>query len=104
MAGGSTFTSDQGVLQASTTTAVLMRAGRARITSVQGAGNAAAGVVAFHDLNTSTGISTANKKLEYKFGQEGLQMYLPGSGVLFKNGIAAVVTATSSVTITITGG
>ena len=38
-------------------------------------------------------------KLKYVFGTEGIDIYMPGSGVLFKDGIV-VVAANTSVTIT----
>ncbi len=38
----------------------------------------------------------------YEFGAEGLQMYLPGSGIRFDEGIYLDLTATASVTITFT--
>tara|TARA_R110000751_G_scaffold292549_1_gene399856 strand:+ start:650 stop:961 length:312 start_codon:yes stop_codon:yes gene_type:complete len=103
MSGGSTFTSDQKALTATTTTTTIMRGGRSRITSVQAEG-IANGTVAFYDANVTASITAGNKKLEYSFGTEGLQMYFPGSGVLFKDGIGAAVTNTTSTTITYTGG
>ena len=43
----------------------------------------------------------------YKFETEGLEVYVPGSGIMFENGLCATLTQTSgtdgSVTMTITG-
>jgi hypothetical protein len=36
------------------------------------------------------------------FGTEGLDMYLPGSGILFVDGIHATIAGTAGVTITFT--
>ena len=36
------------------------------------------------------------------FGTEGLDMYLPGSGILFIDGIHATIAGTAGVTITFT--
>ena len=38
----------------------------------------------------------------YLFGEEGLDMYLPGSGILFDDGIHATIAGTGGVTITFT--
>jgi hypothetical protein len=40
----------------------------------------------------------------YKYGTEGLEVYVPGSGILFQNGIVYnLAGAGGSVTLTITG-
>ena len=79
----------------------LSRAGRARITSIQGKGVAGSTIV-FYDsadaLTPGTAVAT------YNYGEEGLEVYVPGSGILFKEGIVYNLTgAGGSVTITITG-
>ena len=79
----------------------LSRAGRARITSIQGKGIANSTIV-FYDsadaLTPGTAVAT------YNYGDEGLEVYIPGSGILFKEGIVYNLTgAGGSVTITITG-
>ena len=38
----------------------------------------------------------------YLFGEEGLDMYLPGNGILFEEGIHATIANTAGVTITFT--
>jgi hypothetical protein len=40
----------------------------------------------------------------YKYNTEGLEVYIPGSGILFQDGIVFHLTGSSgSVTVTITG-
>ena len=97
MSGGGSFTSDQQALHKGNGTHV-MRLGRNRITSVQCKGGAS-GQVEFHDTTTTGAVASGNLKLKYTFGTEGIDVYMPGSGVLFKDGIVAVI-ANSSVTIT----
>jgi hypothetical protein len=38
----------------------------------------------------------------FEFGSEGIDFYVPGSGILFEEGIYLDLTATPSVTITFT--
>ena len=81
----------------------LSRAGRARITSIQGKGIASS-VLKLHDAATSGAAAAGNLKATYKFGTEGLEVYVPGSGILFKDGIVFnLAGASGSVTVTITG-
>ena len=70
---------------------------RARLTSIQAKGNSASGSIIFKSGGASgTTIAT------YLFGEEGLDMYLPGSGILFEQGIHATIGGTAGVTITFT--
>ena len=81
----------------------LSRAGRARITSIQGKGIASS-VLKLHDAATSGAAAAGNLVATYKYGTEGLEVYVPGSGILFKNGIVFnLAGASGSVTVTITG-
>ena len=81
----------------------LSRAGRARITSIQGKGIASSTLL-LYDAATSGAAAAGNLKATYKFGTEGLEVYVPGSGILFKDGIVFNLAGTSgSVTVTITG-
>ena len=84
----------------------LSRAGRARITSIQGKGIAGS-VLTLHDSATTGAIAAGNLKATYKYGTEGLEVYVPGSGILFKDGVIGTLTQGSgtdgSVTVTITG-
>ena len=106
MAGGGSFSSDQTTLQKDTGAISLLRAGRARVTSIQGRGEAGS-VLLLHDSATTGGAGAGNLKATYRFETEGLDLYIPGSGILFENGICATLTQTAgtdgSVTLTITG-
>ena len=81
----------------------LSRAGRARITSIQGKGIASSTLL-LYDAATAGAAAAGNLKATYKFGTEGLEVYVPGSGILFKDGIVFnLAGASGSVTVTITG-
>ena len=69
---------------------------RARLTSIQGKGNASGSII------FKTGGATGTIIATYLFGEEGLDMYLPGSGILFEEGIHATIAGTAGVTITFT--
>ena len=97
MAGGGNFSSDQGSAHATSTAQMVPTTRRARLTSIQGKGNSASGSVVFKSGGASgTTIAT------YLFGEEGLDMYLPGSGILFEEGIHATIGGTGGITITFT--
>ena len=101
------YSSDQTTLLMDTIGSdTLSRAGRARITSIQGKGIAGS-VLTLHDSATTGGAGAGNLKATYKYGTEGLEVYVPGSGILFKDGVCATLTQGSgtdgSVTVTITG-
>ena len=104
MSGGGSFSSDQTTLNFATIgAATLSRAGRARITSIQGLGIAASTLL-IYDAATPGAAAAPNLKATYKFGTEGLAVYVPGAGILFKDGIVFnLVGAGGSVTVTITG-
>ena len=107
MSGGGSFSSDQTTLLLATVGAdTLARAGRARVTSIQGRGEAGS-VILLHDSATTGGAGAGNLKATFKYDTEGLAVYVPGSGILFKDGICATLTQTGgtdgSVTVTITG-
>ena len=81
----------------------LSRAGRARVTSIQGKGIASS-VLLLYDVADASDAAAGNLKATYNFGTEGLEVYVPGSGILFQNGIAYNLAGTAgSVTLTITG-
>jgi len=100
------YTSDQTTLNKTTGVAAILRAGRSRVTSIQGRGEAGS-VLLLHDSATTGGAAAGNLKATYKFETEGLEVYIPGSGILFENGVCATLSQTSgtdgSVTMTITG-
>ena len=105
MAGGGSFSSDQTTLHMSTIGSnTLSRAGRARITSIQGKGIASSTLL-LYDAATAGAAAAGNLVATYNYGTEGLEVYVPGSGILFKNGIVYNLAGSSgSVTLTITGG
>ena len=97
------YTSDQTTLNKTTGAITLLRAARTRVTSIQGKGEAGS-VLLLHDSATTGGAAAGNLKATYKFGTEGLEVYVPGSGILFKDGIVFnLAGASGSVTVTITG-
>jgi len=106
MAGGGSFTSDQTTLNTATTAAAVLRAARSRVTSIQGRGEAGS-VLLLHDVASAVDAAAGNLKATYRWETEGIQIYIPGSGILFKNGVCATLTQTAgvdgSVTLTITG-
>ena len=105
MSGGGSFSSDQTTLLLDTVGAdTLSRAGRARITSIQAKGIASAQLV-LHNAATVAAAAVGNIVATYNFGTEGLEVYVPGSGILFDEGIVYnLAGAGGSVTLTITGG
>jgi hypothetical protein len=100
----SSFTSDQTTINMAVIGAdTLSRAARTRITSIQGLGIAASTLL-LYDSATVGGAAAGNLKATYKFGTEGLSVYIPGSGIVFKDGVVYnLAGAGGSVTVTITG-
>ena len=100
----SSFTSDQTTINMAVIGAdTLSRAARTRITSIQGLGIAASTLL-LYDSATVGGAAAGNLKATYNYNTEGLAVYVPGSGILFQNGIVYhIVGAGGSVTVTITG-
>jgi hypothetical protein len=96
MSGGGSFTSDQGSAHATGTAQMVAQNKRARLTSIQAKGNASGSIIFRSGGATGTVVAT------YLFGTEGLDMYLPGSGILFVDGIHATIAGTAGVTITFT--
>ena len=77
MSGGGSFTSDQSVAHATSTAQMVSLNKRARLTSIQAKGNSASGSIIFKSGGASgTTIAT------FLFGEEGLDMFIPGSGIL----------------------
>ena len=95
--GGASFMSDQSSAHAISTAQMVATTRRARLTSIQGKGNSASGSIIFR-----TGGATGTIIATYLFGEECLDMYLPGSGILFEEGIHATIAGTAGVTITFT--
>ena len=98
--------SDQHTLNKTTGAASVFRGSRTRVTSIQGRGEAGS-VLLLHDTSDATTAAGGNLKATYKFETEGLDIMIPGSGILFENGVCATLTQSSgtdgSVTMTITG-
>ena len=102
---GNSYSSDQTTLNLATIGSdTLSRLGRARITSIQGKGIASSTLL-LYDAATAGAAAAGNLVATYNYGTEGLEVYVPGSGILFKNGIVYnIAGAGGSVTLTITGG
>jgi hypothetical protein len=99
---GASFSSDQTTLNLAVIgTNTLARGARTRITSIQGYGVASSTLTLYDSADAATpGTAVAI----YKYGTEGLEVYVPGSGILFKDGIVYnLAGAGGSVTLTITG-
>ena len=98
--------SDQTTLNKTTGAASVLRGARTRVTSLQGRGEAGS-VLSLHDVSDAADVASGNLKAIYRFETEGLEVYIPGSGILFENGVCATLTQSSgtdgSVTMTITG-
>ena len=73
--------------------------GPCRVTYIQAAG-AASSVVVLRDISSG---SSGDKVFEADFGTEGLDIYVPGNGIRFENGVHATMTNTTSLTIGYTG-
>jgi hypothetical protein len=96
------MTSDQTTINMATVGAdTLARTGRVRVTSLQGEGIAGSTIILYDSADASTpGSAVAT----YNYNTEGLSVYIPGSGILFKNGIVYnLAGAAGSVTVTVTG-
>ncbi len=95
--------SDQKTLNMATVGAnTLARGARTRITSIQAKGIASSTLILYDSADASTpGTAVAT----YNYGTEGLEVYVPGSGILFDEGIVYNLAGSGgSVTVTITGG
>ena len=90
------YTSDQLVANATADAQMVPTGQRARITGIQAEGAASSTIIFKTGGSTGTAIAT------FKFGTEGIDFYVPGSGILFEEGIYLDLTATPSVTITFT--
>ena len=90
------YTSDQLVANATVDGQMVPTGQRARITGIQAEGAASSSVVFKSGGSGGTAIAT------FKFGTEGINFYVPGSGILFDDGVYLDLTATPGVTITFT--
>ena len=99
--GGSSFSSDQLSAHATSTAQMVALGGtgktnRTRLTAIQAKGNASGSIIFKSGGGSGTTVAT------YLFGTEGLDMYLPGNGILFLDGIHATIAGTAGVTISFT--
>ena len=90
------YSSDQLVAHATGDGLLVPRNQRARITGIQAEGAASSSVVFKSGGSGGTTIAT------FKFGTEGIDFYVPGSGILFDDGVYLDLTNTPGVTITFT--
>ena len=96
MSGGGSFTSDQLVAHAVADGQIVPLTQRARVTYIQAEGIANAAVV------LKDGGAGGTVKATFKFGTDGLSIFVPGSGIFFKEGVYLDLTNTPGVTITFT--
>ena len=82
-------------------TDTVARTGRSRVTSIQAEGIAGSTIILYDSADAAApGAAVAT----YNYNTEGMQLFIPGSGILFKSGIVYNLTgAGGSVTVTITG-
>ena len=90
------YSSDQQVAHATADAQMVPQGQRARITGIQAEGAASSSIIFKYGGAAGTTIAT------FKFGDEGIDFYVPGSGILFDDGIYLDLTATPGVTITFT--
>ena len=90
------YSSDQQVAHATGDGQLVPTTQRARITGIQAEGAAGSKIVFKSGGSTGTVVAT------FEFGTEGIDFYVPGSGILFDDGIYLDLTATPGVTITFT--
>ena len=93
MAGGGSFSSDQQVAHTAVDAQVVPTTQRARVTYIQAAGVASGAVSLLNGGSTGTVLAT------FKFDVDGLSVYVPGSGILFDEGVYVDLTNTPGVTI-----
>ncbi len=90
------YTSDQLVANATADGQMVPTGQRARMTGIQAEGAAGSKIV------FKSGGAAGSVIATFEFGTEGIDFYVPGSGILFEEGIYLDLTATPSVTITFT--
>ena len=103
MAGGGSFASDQKFTTATADGVLKTKSGGAidigpcRVTYILATGFTNV------KLYDSTGVDAAKLEFNATFGSEGLDVFVPGSGIRFQTTIYADVTGTGSLTIGYTG-
>ena len=91
------YSSDQQVAHATADAQMVPLGQRARITGIQAEGAASSSIVFKRGGSGGTTIAT------FKFGTEGIDFYVPGSGILFDEGVYLDLSSNvTGVTITFT--
>jgi|TARA_R100001443_G_scaffold16770_1_gene27182 hypothetical protein len=90
------YSSDQQVATATGDAQMVPTTQRARLTGIQAEGASGSKIIFKSGGSSGTTIAT------FDFGDEGINFYVPGSGILFEEGIYLDLTTTPSVTITFT--
>ena len=90
------YSSDQQVVHSIIDAQIVPLGQRARITGIQAEGAASSTIIFKSGGAAGTAIAT------FKFGTEGIDFYVPGSGILFDDGVYLDLTTTPAVTITFT--
>ena len=104
MAGGGSFSSDQKFTTLTadgrfkTITGGSVNLGPCRVTYIMAHGGSDC-LVKLHDGKDATG----SLEFQAKFSSEGLDVFVPGSGIRFRTGVYLDLTTTDSVTIVYTG-
>jgi hypothetical protein len=93
MAGGGSFSSDQQVAHTAVDAQVVPTTQRARVTYIQAQGVTSGSVI------LKTGGSGGTTLATFLFDVDGLSVYVPGSGILFDEGVYVDLTNTPGVTI-----
>jgi len=90
------YSSDQQVANATADAQMVPTGQRARLTGIQAEGAAGSKIVFKSGGTSGTAVAT------FEFGTEGIDFYVPGSGILFDEGVYLDLTNTPGVTITFT--
>jgi hypothetical protein len=90
--GGGSFTSDQKTAHLAVDGQLVT--GPCRVTSIQAKGGTNCSVILYDNT------SAAGTAHTFLFDDEGLQVYIPGSGIKFKTGVYLDLTTTGGVTVT----
>ena len=99
MSSDQKFTNIASTGQVKTISGGSVNLGPCRVTQIQ-ANGVASSVVVLRDISSG---SSGDKVFEADFGTEGLDIYVPGNGIRFENGVHATMTNTGSLTIGYTG-
>ena len=93
MAGGGSFSSDQQVSKLAANGQLVPATQRARVTYIQAQGVTSGSVILKNGGSSGTVLAT------FLFDVDGLSVYVPGSGILFDEGVYVDLTNTPGVTI-----